>query len=296
MTYSQIKNILEDIDKKEYSHVLICVDTWDYEYYVKTVSRDEDIDKYIQKFYEEHSGGMHKIEEVYNLDLDIEDQLKEIQPYHIEKAKRKIIIEFPEVMTRSEEALEYATEKHKGQFRKGSTHKPYITHPINVANLLMKYKKSHMADELKAACYLHDTIEDTDVTYEDLAKKFGIQVASLVREVTSTKELKEEVGKEKYLSYKMKNMSSWALDIKLCDILDNISDLASVNDEFRKKTINQKINIISYVVKNRKLTNTHLAIIKDIIIVSGIIVNNTYSEKEQKEFCEKMKKMNLELK
>lgn len=276
MNKNQIRNILNGIDKEKYSHVLICVDTFNYDYFVEQVKRDYDIDEFISNFWKKHKGGMFKIEEIYNLDLDIEEQLSEYRSNHREKANRKIIEKYPEMETISERALKFAAEKHKGQYRKGKNQKPYITHPINVANLLKKYKESHKIDTLVAAAYLHDTLENTDASFYELVKKFGIEIAALVREVSTDKDLKNEVGKVKYLAIKMKNMTDWALDIKLCDRLDNVSDLVDVDFEFRDKYIKETLYIINYLVQNRKLTNTHLTIIKDIIKVLNIIITYNY--------------------
>ncbi len=278
MNKNEIRDILNKINKEVYSHILICVDTFDYSYFIKYVKRCEDIDIFIEEFWNEHKGGMFRIEEVYNLDLDIEMQLSEIRSNHREKAKREILKKYPELESISERALEYATLKHKGQMRKGKNPKEYITHPINVANLVRKYKESHKIEILVAAAYLHDTIEDTDATYYDLVKKFGFEIASLVMEVTTDKDLKNEIGKAKYLAIKMKNMTSWALVIKLCDRLDNISGLIDVDLEFRNKYVNETLYIINFILNNRNLTNTHLLIIKDIIKILSIIINYSYDE------------------
>lgn len=163
------------------------------------------------------------------------------------------------------DALEYATIMHKGKYRKGDIKEEYINHPIRVANLIEKYKgNSHSIEILKAASYLHDTMEDTKTTFNDLVERFGIQVAYLVEEVTSVDELKEEIGKEKYLAIKLIHMSNWALDIKLCDRLDNISDLYHVKKEFRERYIHETKYIIFHLITKRKLTKTQLEIVKDI--------------------------------
>ena len=62
----------------------------------------------------------------------------------------------------------------------------------------------------------------------------------------------------------MKNMSSWALVIKLCDRLDNITDSKNSNKEFRDKYKKETETIINYLLNNRKLSKTHLTIIKEI--------------------------------
>ena len=162
-----------------------------------------------------------------------------------------------------EEAIEYATIMHKGQFRHDGSE--YINHPIRVADYVLKFKNSKQLDTLIISAYLHDTLEDTNATYYDIIDRFGIDVASIVLQLTSEKELKKELGKEKYLKYRMKNMSSWALVIKLCDRLDNVVDLKSSSDEFKDKYIKETIGILDFVVHNRDLSNTHINIIKQIL-------------------------------
>jgi len=74
------------------------------------------------------------------------------------------------------DAISFATESHKGQFRKG-TKIPYIVHPINVGKILIE---NNCPDEVVEAGILHDTVEDTNVTIEDIQRKFGDQVAEIV--------------------------------------------------------------------------------------------------------------------
>lgn len=75
-----------------------------------------------------------------------------------------------------EKAIIFASKAHKDQIRK-STDVPYITHPFAVGLLLQKAKCS---DEVIAAGILHDTIEDTTTTYEELTEQFGVRIANLV--------------------------------------------------------------------------------------------------------------------
>lgn len=160
-------------------------------------------------------------------------------------------------------ALEFATKKHAGQTRRDGT--PYINHPIRVANNVSIFKNSKEIEMLIICALLHDTLEDTATTYYELVQTFGPQVASIVLEVTTDEDLKNEIGKERYLEIKMKNMSSWALVIKLCDRLDNVSDLISCSENFQVKYINETIGILEYLVSKRNLSMTHLNIIRFII-------------------------------
>ena len=182
-------------------------------------------------------------------------------------------------------ALEFAREKHKGQIRKNNTTVEYITHPINVANLVKKYaNNTENIDDLVSSAYLHDTLEDTNTTYEELICNFGNIISNLVKELTNNDVLKKEMGKTKYLSMKMANMSEDALIIKLCDRLDNVSSLYDTNKAFIDKYLRETISILNYIINNRNLNTIHLNIINDInkevnnvikcCTVDNIIANN----------------------
>ena len=178
-------------------------------------------------------------------------------------------------MTIDELAKEFASKKHQGQKRK--TGEDYITHPIAVAEILFKYKKSLHIDRLMAAAYLHDVLEDTDTTYYELISVFGYDVASIVKELTNNENMKKALGKATYLSYKLKEMSSWALTIKLCDRLHNVSSLNGTSESFKRNCIEETIIIINYICQNRKLSQTHKVIIRDI----NIAIRSLGLEKER---------------
>jgi (p)ppGpp synthase/HD superfamily hydrolase len=163
-----------------------------------------------------------------------------------------------------ERAIIYATQKHEGVVRKGDG-RPYVMHPISVMQHLYRYKKSKNIYVLMIACLLHDCIEDCeDVSVEEIAQLFGYNVASLVVELTSDLAKVKKEGKKEYLLCKMIAMSSYALVIKLCDRLDNIQDMHSMNESFIKKYIVETEYILSNLVNSRKLSKTHKTIIKDI--------------------------------
>jgi hypothetical protein len=159
-----------------------------------------------------------------------------------------------------DEALEFATTKHEGQTRAGG--KPYIKHPISVANSVRAFKNSKNIDALISAALLHDTLEDTDATYEEIKTLFGGLTASLVKELTTDFDKSDEVGKAKYLSQKMATMSSYALVIKLADRLDNVQDIATAKTpEWRQRYRNETEEILNYIERNRVLSGTHKKII-----------------------------------
>jgi len=81
------------------------------------------------------------------------------------------------------EAAELAARRHSGQQRKGRGDEPYLNHLAEVANLLSVACSGEDA-ELVAAGWLHDMIEDTETTHDELAQRFGLRVAGLVEECT----------------------------------------------------------------------------------------------------------------
>lgn len=162
-------------------------------------------------------------------------------------------------------ATSFATAKHKGQKRKDGS--PYINHPLRVAKIVEKFKKSHEIDQLIAAAILHDTLEDTDTSISELRENFGELITLLVVDLTSDKSRLNVLGKANYLSQKMassKKFSSWALVIKLADRLDNVSDLKNASEEFAKRYKIQTREILQHIEKNRELSETHKAIIREI--------------------------------
>ncbi len=116
-------------------------------------------------------------------------------------------------------AAEFAKKAHDGQFRRGGN--PYYFHVQSVAQLVKEHTDD---DDIIAAAYLHDTLEDCEVTLEELSICFGERVSALVQELTNNETLLEELGKEEYMVRKLSAMSADALLIKLCDTLNNMTE------------------------------------------------------------------------
>jgi GTP diphosphokinase / guanosine-3',5'-bis(diphosphate) 3'-diphosphatase len=121
------------------------------------------------------------------------------------------------------EAASFAAKKHRYQKRKGSDAEPYINHPLEVANLLANVGKVSDYDILIAAI-LHDTIEDTETTPEELTGRFGEKVCGYVLEVTDDKSLPKQVRKQLQIEH-APHLSEGAKIIKLCDKISNITDV-----------------------------------------------------------------------
>ena len=86
-------------------------------------------------------------------------------------------------------ALEFAAQKHRDQRRKDKAASPYINHPIQLANVL--WHEGGVADPaVIAAALLHDTIEDTETSWQELRGEFGDEIAGIVLEVTDVQWLK----------------------------------------------------------------------------------------------------------
>lgn len=122
-------------------------------------------------------------------------------------------------------AAVFARKAHEGQTRK-FTGVPYYTHVEQVAALVAARTDR---PELIAAAYLHDTMEDCGVAYETLAQLFGHSVADIVHALTNDDVRKKQLGKVRYMIDKLTAMNSDALLVKLCDILNNITETQSAN-------------------------------------------------------------------
>ena len=132
-------------------------------------------------------------------------------------------------------AIEYAKEKHKGQFRK--TGEPYIVHPLWVARKLAEMK---MDIPTVVAGVLHDVVEDTDATVEEIEKLFGKEVALLVDGLTKLDKhqfrSKDEANAENFRKLLLATAKDIrTLIIKLVDRLDNLRSLGIFKPEKRQR-------------------------------------------------------------
>lgn len=116
-------------------------------------------------------------------------------------------------------AFEFSSLKHQHQKRKGKLEHPYFSHVAAVATLLAKYNYD---DEVIIAGILHDTLEDTNTTYDELVTNFGKQVADLVQDVSENKSLPYKEMKYGYVDHlKKAETRNEAIAISCCDLLAN---------------------------------------------------------------------------
>ena len=120
-------------------------------------------------------------------------------------------------------AADYAARQHLAQRRKGERAEPYINHLTEVAALLAEATDGDDV-VLVMGGLLHDTLEDTDSTYEDLVQRFGPEVAALVAEVTDDKSLKKEERKRLQVE-KAAGKSERARMLKIADKTSNLRSL-----------------------------------------------------------------------
>ncbi len=122
-------------------------------------------------------------------------------------------------------AADFAAQKHKRQKRKGLNGEPYINHPLEVAHILASVGKVEDIDILIAAI-LHDTVEDTDTTKDDIIEIFGENVAEMVVEVTDDKSLPKAERKHLQIEH-APHLSLGAKQVKLADKMNNIGDITN---------------------------------------------------------------------
>lgn len=122
-------------------------------------------------------------------------------------------------------AADFAARSHTGQTRKGEKGEPYVNHVLEVADLVA-HATGETDPNLVAAALLHDTLEDTPVTYDELAEKFGDDVAALVAEVTDDKSLPKEERKRAQIEHAA-HISDRARMIKLADKTSNLRGIAT---------------------------------------------------------------------
>ena len=167
-------------------------------------------------------------------------------------------------------AATFAAEKHKGQHRKTSG-APYIVHPRGVFKILRDLKIKDI--QILVSGYLHDVLEDSDTSYNEIKKEFSKEVADIVKQLTNDKREIKKIGKPEHLLNKMLKMSNGALVIKLADRLHNLNDISSSSKNFAEKMWTQTNYIIINLRKKRVLTQTHKKIIRKITIIL-----NSYKE------------------
>jgi len=120
------------------------------------------------------------------------------------------------------QAAAFAAEKHRNQRRKDEEASPYINHPIQLAYILVQ---ADIEDPVVlAAALLHDTIEDTQTTLDELEIVFGYEIANIVAECSDDKTLSKLERKQAQIDHAA-TISPKAKLVKLADKIANVSDI-----------------------------------------------------------------------
>ncbi|RJG49396.1 bifunctional GTP diphosphokinase/guanosine-3',5'-bis pyrophosphate 3'-pyrophosphohydrolase [Motilimonas pumila] len=148
-----------------------------------------------------------------------------------------------------------ARDAHEGQFR--SSGEPYITHPVAVSYILAEMRLDY---ETLAAALLHDVIEDTDTTQEDLAEMFGETIAELVEGVSKLDKLKFRDRKEAQAENFRKMVMAMVQDIrvvliKLADRTHNMRTLGALRPDKRRRIANETLEVFSPIANRLGIHN-----------------------------------------
>jgi (p)ppGpp synthase/HD superfamily hydrolase len=122
-------------------------------------------------------------------------------------------------------ALAFAAEAHRNQRRKGAAQEPYLNHLIEVLDLVVQTTSDGADMDMLIAALLHDVVEDTATTYEDVVKSFGERVADIVRENSDDMSLpKAERRRARIAAMSLKSRE--ARMVKIADVISNLRAIA----------------------------------------------------------------------
>ena len=165
-------------------------------------------------------------------------------------------------------AIRFAADKHRNQRRKGAAQSPYINHPIEVADLLWSAGGVRELPILIAAV-LHDTIEDTDTSPEEIKRHFGEAVLALVLELSDNKSLPKQERKRLQIET-APHKSAPAKWIKLADFVCNLRDMyQSPPADWPLERIQEYLLWTEMVVSGLRGTNPELEECYDLELARG---------------------------
>jgi (p)ppGpp synthase/HD superfamily hydrolase len=139
-------------------------------------------------------------------------------------------------------AVEFAKHKHKWQTRK-FTGAPYFVHCATVACIVDCFENDWNNIQSRTVAYLHDTLEDTNTTYEELVSNFDSYTADCVKELTKTPE-QYGMNRSSRLKVDIKRFydaCETSKTVKLADILDNVPSMFAFDPEYGMKYLKEKM-------------------------------------------------------
>jgi guanosine-3',5'-bis(diphosphate) 3'-pyrophosphohydrolase len=149
----------------------------------------------------------------------------------------------PADLSRLEEAYSFSDAAHQGQYRKSG--EPYISHPVAVAEILSQWQ---LDAQTLIAALLHDVVEDTDVSKDDISRRFGKPVADLVDGVSKLDRIEFQSARDAQADNYRKMLLAMARDvrvilIKLADRLHNMRTLEAVAPAKRRRIAAETVEI-----------------------------------------------------
>ncbi|HEY9397635.1 MAG TPA: bifunctional (p)ppGpp synthetase/guanosine-3',5'-bis(diphosphate) 3'-pyrophosphohydrolase [Burkholderiales bacterium] len=163
----------------------------------------------------------------------------------------------PADLTRIEEAYHFSDAAHQGQFRKSG--EPYISHPIAVAEILSQWQ---LDPQTLMAALLHDVVEDTQISKNDISERFGKSVAELVDGVSKLDRIEFQTQQDAQAENFRKMLLAMARDvrvilIKLADRLHNMRTLDAVHAEKRRRIARETIEIYAPIASRLGLDSLY---------------------------------------
>ena len=165
----------------------------------------------------------------------------------IDKKKNNLLSRFhsQKTITEIQKAIEFSVKMHAGQFRKSGA--PYVVHCIDVANTLVDWKMDNVSI---ISALLHDVVEDTEVSLEEIQKEFGSEVALLVDGVTKIDNIQFKSNEHEQVENFTKLFLSLAKDfrviiIKFSDRLNNMETIQFMSPIKRKEIAKETIEIFA---------------------------------------------------
>ncbi len=130
-----------------------------------------------------------------------------------------------------DKAINYAVLHHKDVFRKGKNI-PYIVHPLEAMSIVATITED---EELLASACLHDLLEDTDVSYEDLLNEFGKRIADIVKnESNNYLPNYENMSWKEIKLAALNELKKAPIDTKIVALGDKLSNMRAINSDYRK--------------------------------------------------------------
>jgi GTP pyrophosphokinase len=163
----------------------------------------------------------------------------------------------PADLSRLEEAYHFSDAAHHGQYRKSG--EPYISHPVAVAEILSEWQ---LDAQTLIAALLHDVVEDTDVSKDDISNRFGKPVADLVDGVSKLDRIEFQSQQDAQAENFRKMLLAMARDvrvilIKLADRLHNMRTLEAVNPQKRRRVARETLEIYAPIANRLGLDSLY---------------------------------------